>query len=119
MYQEISDSLTIEQDNAHYTLHLNSIGENISFNLDYNSNNYTKKLPFKEIKDKNSYAIFATMSINDFITALKKLSENKKISLIEKDNNIIIKIEIDIAFINHIIEIELMMGYKIQKKQKL
>ena len=29
MYQEISDSLTIEQDNAHYTLHLNSIGENI------------------------------------------------------------------------------------------
>ena len=119
MYQEISDSLTIEQDNAHYTLHLNSIGENISFNLDYNSNNYTKKLPLKEIKDKNSYAIFATMSINDFITALKKLSENKKISLIEKDNNIIIKIEIDIAFINHIIEIELMMGYKIQKKQKL
>ena len=59
------------------------------------------------------------MSINDFITALKKLSENKKISLIKKDNNIIIKIEIDIAFINHIIEIELMMGYKIQKKQKL
>ena len=56
------------------------------------------------------------MSINDFITALKKLSENKKISLIEKDNNIIIKIEIDIAFINHIIEIELMNG--IQNSEK-
>ena len=45
MHQEISDSLTIEQDNAHYTLYLNSIGEKNSFNLDYNSNNYTKKLP--------------------------------------------------------------------------
>ena len=38
------------------------------------------------------------MSINDFI------------------NNIIIKIEIDIAFINHIIEIELMNG--IQNSEK-
>ena len=117
MNQEISETLTIEQDNTHYTLHLNSIGDIISFNLDYNYNNYTKKIPLKEIKDKNSYAIFATMSVNDFIPALKKLSENKKLSLIKKDNNIIIKIEIDIAFINHIIEIELIN--KIQNLEKI
>ena len=117
MNQEISETLTIEQDNEHYTLHLNSIGDIISFNLDYNYNNYTKKIPLKEIKDKNSYAIFATMSVNDFIPALKKLSENKKLSLIKKDNNIIIKIEIDIAFINHIIEIELIN--KIQNLEKI
>ena len=117
MNQEISETLTIEQDNEHYTLHLNSLGDIISFNLDYNYNNYTKKIPLKEIKDKNSYAIFATMSVNDFIPALKKLSENKKLSLIKKDNNIIIKIEIDIAFINHIIEIELIN--KIQNLEKI
>ena len=117
MNQEISETLTIEQDNAHYTLHLNSIGDIISFNLDYNFNNYTNKIPLKEIKDKNSYAIFATMSVNDFIPALKKLSENKKLSLIKKDNNIIIKIEAEIMFINHVVEIELIN--KIQNLEKI
>ena len=117
MNQEISETLTIEQDNEHYTLHLNSIGDIISFNLDYNYNNYTKKIPLKEIKDKNSYAIFATMSVNDFIPALKKLSENKKLSLIKKDNNIIIKIEAEIMFINHVVEIELIN--KIQNLEKI
>ena len=57
------------------------------------------------------------MSGKDFIGALKKLIEMKKVSLIKKDNNIIIKIEIDIAFINHIIEIELMNG--IQNLEKI
>ena len=117
MNQEISETLTIEQDNEHYTLHLNSLGDIISFNLDYNFNNYTKKIPLKEIKDKNSYAIFATMSVNDFIPALKKLSENKKLSLIKKDNNIIIKIEAEIMFINHVVEIELIN--KIQNLEKI
>ena len=117
MNQEISETLTIEQDNEHYTLHLNSLGDIISFNLDYNYNNYTKKIPLKEIKDKNSYAIFATMSVNDFIPALKKLSENKKLSLIKKDNNIIIKIEAEIMFINHVVEIELIN--KIQNLEKI
>ena len=117
MNQEISETLTIEQDNEHYILHLNSLGDIISFNLDYNYNNYTKKIPLKEIKDKNSYAIFATMSVNDFIPALKKLSENKKLSLIKKDNNIIIKIEAEIMFINHVVEIELIN--KIQNLEKI
>ena len=107
MNQEISEILTIDQDNTHYTLHLSSVGDIISFNLDYNYNHYTQKLPLKEIKNKDSIPVFANMSGKDFIGALKKLLEMKKISLIKKDNNIIIKIEAEIMFVNHIIEIEL------------
>ena len=49
--EEISETITIEQHSAKYTLHLNSIGDIITFSLDYNSNNYTKKITLKEIKD--------------------------------------------------------------------
>ena len=58
--EEISETITIEQHNAKYTLHLNSIGDIITFSLDYNSNNYTKKIPLKEIKDQESRAIFTS-----------------------------------------------------------
>ena len=117
MNQEISETLTIEQDNAHYTLHLNSIGDIISFNLDYNYNNYTNKIPLKEIKDKDSIPVFATMPSQGFINYFKKLLEMKKILLVKKDNNIIIKIDAEIMFINHVVEIELIN--KIQNLEKI
>ena len=117
MNQEISETLTIEQDNEHYTLHLNSIGDIISFNLDYNYNNYTNKIPLKEIKDKDSIPVFATMPSQGFINYFKKLLEMKKILLIKKDNNIIIKIDAEIMFINHVVEIELIN--KIQNLEKI
>ena len=117
MNQEISETMTIEQDNEQYTLHLNFIRDIISFDLDYNSNHYTKKLSLKEIRDKDSNAIFSTMPNQGFINYFKKLLEMKKISLIKKDNNIIIKIEAEIKLINHVVEIELI--YKIQKLEKI
>ena len=105
--KQISETITIDQDNIRYILHLNSIGNTITFSLEYNSNNYSKKMPLKDIKDKESRAIFNSYSSQDFIQFLKKLSEMKKISVIRKDNSVIIKFEIEFMFKKHDIEIEL------------
>ena len=41
--KEISQTIFIEKNNEKYTLNLNSAGDIITFSLDYNSINYTKK----------------------------------------------------------------------------
>ena len=64
-------------------------------------------MPLKDIKDKESRAIFISYSPKDFIQFLKKLSEMKKISVIRKDNSVIIKFEFEAMFMKHEIEIEL------------
>ena len=105
--EEISETITIEQHSAKYTLHLNSIGDIITFSLDYNSNNYTKKIPLKEIKDSESKAIFLSFSAKDFFEFLKKSAEMKKIDLIKKDNMVDIKLEFEAMFKKHEVNIEL------------
>ena len=105
--KEISEAITIVQDNIRYTLNLHSIGNSITFSLEYNSNNYVKKLLLKDIKDKESRDVFHSYSVKDFIQFLKKLTEMKKILLIKKDNSIIIKLEFEAMFMKHEIEIEL------------
>ena len=105
--KQISETITIDQDNIRYILHLNSIGNTITFSLEYNSNNYSKKMPLKDIKDKESRAIFNSYSSQDFFEYLKTLSEMKKISVIRKDNAILVKFELEIMFKKHEIEIEL------------
>ena len=105
--QEISQTILIEQNNTKYSLHLNTSGDIISFSLDYNSKNYTKKISLKEIKDKESRAIFLSYSSKDFVEFLKTSSEMKKISLIEKDNIINIKLEFESMFKKNEIVIEL------------
>ena len=105
--QEISQTILIEQNNTKYSLHLNTLGDIISFSLDYNSKNYTKKISLKEIKDKESRAIFLSYSSKDFVDFLKTSSEMKKISLIEKDNIINIKLEFESMFKKNEIVIEL------------
>ena len=105
--EEISETITIEQHNAKYTLHLNSTGDIITFSLDCDSNNYTKKIPLKEIKDQESRAIFTSYSSKDFFEFLKKLAEMKKLDLIKKDNSIDIKLEFEAMFKKHEVNIEL------------
>ena len=105
--QEISQIIQIEQDHTKYSLHLHSIGDIITFSLDYNSNNYAKKISLKEIKDKEATPIFFQYKPKDFIEFLKTLSEMKKILLIKKDNIISLKFELEIMFKKHEIEIEL------------
>ena len=105
--QEISETIVIEQNNTKYSLNLIAIGDLITFSLDYNSSNYTKKISIKEIKDKESFAEFLQYPPKKFIEILKKLSEMKKISLVKKDNAINLNFEIEIMFEKHEIEIEL------------
>ena len=105
--EEISETITIEQNGSKYTLRLNSVGDIITFSLDYNSSNYAKKLPLKEIKDSEDKAMFLSFGPRDFFRFLKKLSEMKKIELIKKDNNINIKFELEVMFEKHEINIEL------------
>ena len=105
--EEISETITIEQNDSKYTLRLNSVGDIITFSLDYNSSNYAKKLPLKEIKDSEDKAMFLSFGPRDFFRFLKKLSEMKKIELIKKDNNINIKFELEVMFEKHEINIEL------------
>ena len=105
--EEISETITIEQNNSKYTLHLNSVGDIITFSLDYNSNNYVKKISLKEIKDRESRAMFLSNYPKDFFQFLKKLAEMKKIKLIKKNNIIDINFELEIMFKKHEISIEL------------
>ena len=105
--QEISETIVIEQNNTKYSLNPNAAGDLIIFSLDYNSSNYTKKISIKEIKDKESFAVFLQYSPKEFIEFLKKLSEMKKISLIKKDNAINLNFELEFMFKKHEIEIEL------------
>ena len=105
--EEISETITIEQNGSKYTLRLNSVGDIITFSLDYNSSNYAKKLPLKEIKDNEAKAMFLSFGPRDFFEFLKKLAEMKKIELIKKDNNVNIKFELEVMFKKHEINIEL------------
>ena len=105
--QEISQTIIIEQNSDKYPLHLNSLGDIISFSLEYYTNNYVKKISLKEIKDKESIAIFVSYSSQVFIEFLKKLSEMKKIALIKKDIIVSLKFELEVMFNKHEIEIEL------------
>jgi len=105
--EEISETITIEQNGSKYTLRLNSVGDIITFSLDYNSSNYAKKLPLKEIKDSEAKAMFLSFGPKDFFEFLKKLAEMKKIELIKKDNNVNIKFELEVMFKKHEINIEL------------
>ena len=105
--QEISQTIFIEQNNEKYPLNLNSEGDLITFSLDNNSINYTKKISLKEIKDKESIAVFMQYSAKVFMDVLKKLSEAKKVSLVKKDNAISINFDLELMFQKHEIEVEL------------
>ena len=65
--QEISETIVIDQENTKYFLNLNAEWDLITFSLDYNSINYTKKISIKEIKDKESVAVFLQYSPKEFI----------------------------------------------------
>ena len=73
--EEISETIIIEHHSDKYTLNLNSIGDIITFSLDYNSNNYTKKITLKEIKDTESNPIFSFQLI--FLKIQRNLLMNK------------------------------------------
>ena len=103
----LSTIIYIDHECTKYPLNLNVEGDVFNFSLEYNSGSYFKKIPLNEIKDKESKPIFLSQTPKDFINFLLKLSEMKKISLVKKENLIIIKFEIEMMFKKHEIEIEL------------
>jgi hypothetical protein len=109
--KEISETISIEQNNAKYSLHITSIGETltflITFSEDLNNKVFVRKLALKEIKDSESHQIFMPYSCKEFIDYLKTLSEKKKISLTIKQNIIFINLDCEFLFKKSLIEIEL------------
>ena len=109
--QEITETLTIEQDHNKYLLHVTSIGETISFLISFSEDNKTKiflrKLALKEIKDRDSLQIFLPYSCKQFIEFMKTLSDTKKLSLFKKENIIFIEFSVEILFKQRFFDIEL------------
>ena len=106
--QEISETIFVEENNIKYSLNLNVVGQLITFSVNYDSSNYTKKILLKEIKDKESIVVFLQYSPKEFFDFLKKLSEMNNISLVKKDNiiNLNFQGEIMLMLKKHEIEIE-------------
>ena len=79
--EEITETISIEQDNTKYLFHITSIGETISFLISFTEDNKTKiflrKLALKEIKDRDSLQIFLPYSCKQFIEFIKTLSDSK------------------------------------------
>ena len=109
--KEISETISIEQNNTKYSLHITSIGETltflITFSEDLKNKVFVRKLALKEIKDSESHQIFMPYSCKEFIDYLKALSEKKKISLTIKQNIIFINLDCEFLFKKSLIEIEL------------
>ena len=110
--QEISETIFVEENNIKYSLNLNAVGQFITFSVNYDSGNYTKKILLKEIKDKESIAVFLQYSPKVFFDFLKKLSEMNNISLVKKDNIINLNFPAEIMLKKHEKEIELIIKDK-------
>lgn len=109
--KEISETISIEQNNTKYSLHITSIGETLTFMITFSEDLLNKVfvriLALKEIKDSESHQIFMPYSCKEFIEYLKTLSEKKKISLTIKQNIIFINLDCEFLFKKSLIEIEL------------
>jgi len=109
--KEISETISIEQNNTKYSLHITSIGETLTFMITFSEDLlnkvFVRKLALKEIKDSESHQIFMPYSCKEFIEYLKTLSEKKKISLTIKQNIIFINLDCEFLFKKSLIEIEL------------
>ena len=109
--EEITETISIEQDNTKYLLHITSIGETISFLISFTEDNKTKiflrKLALKEIKDRDSLQIFLPYSCKQFIEFIKTLSDSKQLSLFKKENIVFIEFSTEILLKKRFIDIEL------------
>ena len=109
--EEITETISIEQDNTKYLLHITSIGETISFLISFTEDNKTKiflrKLTLKEIKDRDSLQIFLPYSCKQFIEFIKTLSDSKQLSLFKKENIVFIEFSTEILLKKRFIDIEL------------
>ena len=109
--KELTETITIEQNNIKYSLHITSVGETLTFLITFLSEHknkiFVRKLALKEIKDSESNPIFSLYSCQEFIAYLKALSQTKKISLAIQENIVFINFSVEFMLKKHLIEIEL------------
>ena len=109
--KELTETITIEQNNIKYSLHITSVGETLTFLITFLSEHknkiFVRKLALKEIKDSESNSIFSLITCQEFIAYLKALSQTKKISLAIKENIVFINFSVEFMLKKHLIEIEL------------
>ena len=73
---------------------------------------YVRTLTFEEIKNLNQ-VFYILNSFNDFYDYLKKLSDNKKLSISKNNNNkISLILNVEVLFKQQIIEIDLFLKKK-------
>ena len=109
--KEQTETITIDQNNIKYSLHITSVGETLTFLITFSSEHqnkiFVRKLALKEIKDSESNPIFSLITCQEFIAYLKSLSEMKQISLSIQENIVFINFSVEFVFKKHLIEIEL------------
>ena len=106
--QDLSELLKIEQGKKNYILDIKLTIDFITFSINKEDSlptlYFSKKMSLKDIKDIHK-AFYGLNSCNEFLDYIKVLSENKKLSIIEKDENISINLEIIYLFKTSNIEI--------------
>lgn len=108
--------IQIEQNQIIYNLNIESKGNKITFSI--NDKNqipsvyYVRTLTLEEIKNLNQ-VFYILNSFNDFYDYLKKLSDNKKLSINKNNNNkILLILNAEILFKQQNIEIDLLLKKK-------
>ena len=108
--------IQIEQNQIIYNLNIESKGNKITFSI--NDKNqipsvyYVRTLTLEEIKNLNQ-VFYILNSFNDFYDYLKKLSDNKKLSINKNNNNkISLILNAEILFKQQNIEIDLLLKKK-------
>ena len=107
--------IQIEQNQIIYNLNIESKGNKITFSI--NDKNqipsvyYVRTLTLEEIKNLNQ-VFYILNSFNDFYDYLKKLSDNKKLSINKNNNKISLILNAEILFKQQNIEIELLLKKK-------
>ena len=108
--QEITESLNIEQDNKKYLLIMKIKGDTINFmasDPEEEGLSYSRKMALKEIKEKNEKYFAGLYSCKEFSDYLKALSEDKKVSIMKKEDKLSINFTVEYLLKKHPIEIYL------------
>ena len=105
--EEKIESINIEQDNTKYILTLKIKGDQLTLVLsvpEMQNLFFTKKMTFKEIKELDK-DLEELESCEDFYDCLKQLKEEKNLTIIEKEQNLCLKLTIKHVTKKNIIEL--------------
>ena len=108
--REISEFINIEQENIKYLLTIKINGKNMLFILSDKEDcfDYLRKMTLQELKEKENCQIFSGLkSCKEFSDYLKALSEEKKLSIIKKNDKLSINFIVEYLLKKHSVEIDL------------